>query len=262
MLDFTYAQAAVTERDQLDGIEAATAASTARNEQFEHDLIKCNMGLADAIARRFRGSVGDPQDIRQVALLGLVKAVQRFDPDRGFPFAAFAAPTIAGEIKRYLRDTAWSVRPPRAVQELAVTLVGVVPELRQTLGHEPTPTEIAEHLDLDVPAVNEAINGAHGMFAASLDSLVEGHAAVINGADDPAQLVGNRLELRSAIADLREVDQRILYMRFAEGRNQREIAAELGMSQMQVSRAVAKILATLREVLSDPDSSEIAQLSA
>ena len=229
-----------------------------RSDQQE-DLVLSHMGLAEAIARRYSRGASDPRDIRQVALLGLVKAARRFDPDRGFPFAAFAGPTIAGEIKRYLRDTAWLVRPPRSLQELALTTASAVPELEQEFGREPSPDEIAQHLSKDVGDVVEAMAGAHGMFATPLDSLVEDNLGA-NG--DPSENVDRDIELRGAMRHLRPRERAMVYMRFFEGRNQREIAAELGMSQMQVSRALTKALRNLRADIEDTEQVRQLQRSA
>jgi len=216
---------------------------------LEHELVTRNIKLAEGIASRYAGSIGDPRDIRQVALLGLVKASQRFDPERGFPFAAFAAPTIAGEIKRHLRDTGWVVRPPRQIQELALAVNSESPRLEHSLGHVPTPTELAEHLSVDPGALVEAMASTRGMFSASLDELGEPDAVAALRTQDPAEATATRLDVRQAMACLSERDQRIVAMRFAEGRPQREIAAVLDMSQMQVSRTITKALATLRYVL-------------
>ena len=229
-----------------------------RSDQQE-DLVLSHMGLAEAIARRYSRGASDPRDIRQVALLGLVKAARRFDPERGFPFAAFAGPTIAGEIKRYLRDTAWLVRPPRSLQELALTTASAVPELEQEFGREPSPDEIAQHLSKDVGDVVEAMAGAHGMFATPLDSLVEDNLGA-NG--DPSENVDRDIELRGAMRHLRPRERAMVYMRFFEGRNQREIAAELGMSQMQVSRALTKALRNLRADIEDTEQVRQLQRSA
>ena len=218
----------------------------------EHELILANMGLAESIARRYAGSVGDPRDIRQVALLGLVKAARRFDPERGFAFPAFAGPTISGEIKRYLRDTGWAVRPPRRLQEQALSMGAVVPDLRQALGREPSPAEIADRLGLGADEVSEAIAGSHGMFAAALDDLTEAHTSLFAAAENPADIVERNVELHQAVRRLPRRDQHIITMRFCEGRNQREIASELGMSQMQVSRAISKALRILRAALEAP----------
>jgi len=217
----------------------------------EQDLILSHMGFAEAIARRYTGRAGDPRDIRQVALLGLVKAAKRFEPDKGFAFAAFAGPTIAGEIKRHLRDTAWTVRPPRSLQELALAVASVAPDMEQALGREPTHEEIAEHLSRDVADVVAAISGSHGMFATPLDSISDSSAST-----DSVDAIDSDLELHNAVQRLPRRDRVIVYMRFYEGRNQREIAEELGMSQMQVSRAITKLLRTLRTSLSSSQPEE------
>ena len=225
---------------------------TSRSEErasLERDLITRHVKLAERIAHTYTGAAGDPRDIRQVALLGLVKAAQRFDPDRGFPFVAFASPTIAGEIKRHLRDVGWLVRPPRAVQELGMAATAVTPELEQSLGRTPTPTELALHMSVDVDCVKEALAGTRGMFAASLDDLGD-TASGGEAPHDPIDAAAMHLDVRDAVAGLCDKDQHIVHMRFVEGRTQREIAELLVMSQMQVSRALSRALATLRGVLS------------
>ena len=252
MLDISFASPAPVNRGRPWDIGQSVSSSVDDTADRERDLILRNMGLAEAIARRYTGRVGDARDIHQVALLGLVKAVRRFDPERGCAFAAFAAPTIAGEIKRYLRDTAWAVRPPRSVQELALSVNGAIPELRQSLGREPTASEIAQHMSRDVKVVAEAMVGSHGMFATSIDEVTEAHGANLALAEDPTECVERDLELHSAVRRLPSRDQEMLFMRFCEGRNQREIASELGLSQMQVSRAMAKALRSLRAMLEDP----------
>jgi RNA polymerase sigma-B factor len=246
MLDSSFATTAPLQGDSFRLVDAPAATPRTDRSDSDHDLIINNMGLAEAIARRYSRGASDPRDIRQVALLGLVKAARRFDPDRGFPFSAFAGPTIAGEIKRYLRDTAWLVRPPRSVQELALTTATAVPELEQEIGRQPSPSEIALHLSRDVGDVREALAGAHGMFATSLDGLVEENVAALADSADPAETVERALELHDAMRHLPQRDRVMLYMRFFEGRNQREIATELGMSQMQVSRALAKAFQSIR----------------
>lgn len=248
MLDSSLDGTAPRVGDKLLRHAGGPAGVVAADDQ-ESNLVLCHMGLAEAIARRYSRGANDPRDIRQVALLGLVKAARRFDPQRGFPFAAFAGPTIAGEIKRYLRDTAWLVRPPRNLQELALTTASAVPELEQEIGHEPTPEEIAKHLSRDVGEVLEALAGAHGMFPTPLDGLNEGNFGALADSEDPSEEIDRDLELHDAVRRLPGRDRLMLYMRFFEGRNQREIAAELGMSQMQVSRALAKALRTIRSDL-------------
>jgi RNA polymerase sigma-B factor len=230
--------------------------------QSEHDLIANNIAFAESLARRYAGRSGDLADIRQVALLGLVKAAGRFDPSRGFPFRAFAGPTIAGEIKRYLRDSAWVVRPPRSIQERALAIYAAVPELRQALGHEPTPAEIADHLSTEPGLVVEALAGGHGRFAVALDELDDSRTAVVDHTANPAEIVERGFALRNAIQGLSQRDQLIIRLRFVEGLNQREIAAEVGLSQMQVSRSITKTLNSLREMLEDAETEALASQSA
>ncbi len=255
MLDYSFAGTTDAPRDELQEFRLAHAAdTTAPCGLREQQLVVDHMRLAESIARRYTGTVGDPRDIRQVAMLGLVKAVKRFDPDRGVAFAAFASPTIAGEIKRYLRDAAWMVRPPRSVQELAVTMDSVVPDLEQELGHEPTREDLADHMGVEVRDIADALHGRRGMFAANLDDLTGVASAVLTDPADEVEAVDTRLELRAAIQSLDRRNQTILSLRFGEGHSQREIADRLQMSQMQVSRAVTKSLAQLREVLEPVDT--------
>lgn len=215
----------------------------------EHALVLNNIRLAEAIARRYSSVSSDPRDIRQVAMLGLVKAAKRFDPSRGFEFAAFASPTIAGEIKRYLRDTAWLVRPPRSVQELSLTAAAAVPELEQAFGREPTPAEIAQDLSRSIGEVAHALAARHAMFATPLENAADHISGSLAGEADPFDAIERDVELHRAVQMLPARDRRLLYMRFFEGHNQREIAAELGMSQMQVSRSLSKALRTLKTLL-------------
>lgn len=216
-------------------------------------MVVRHMNFAEAIARRYRGSVGDPRDIQQVALLGLVKAAKRFDPDRGSAFTAFAGPTIVGEIKRHLRDAGWMVRPPRAVQELAVSINTELPELRQELGREPSEDDLAERLDVPTEDVAEAVRSGQGRFASSLDDLTWAHDEALTDRHDPMSDVERGVELRAAIARLPRKEKEVIYLRFCEGLTQREIAGKLGMSQMQVSRGIARTLAKLRRELEVDD---------
>ncbi|MCB2413063.1 sigma-70 family RNA polymerase sigma factor [Demequina sp. TTPB684] len=218
----------------------------------EECLVIDNMGLARRIARRFAGSVGDPHDLGQVALLGLVKAAKRFDPDRGYPFQAFASITISGEVKRYLRDSGWAVRPPRPVQELAIAVTTALPELEQTLQHAPRSAELAEHLGVERQEVEEAIASARGAFTVSLDRLGDGGMAGEHSIEDLAEGSIAAIDIHRAVASLPERDQKVLAMRFADGRTQREIAKALNVSQMQISRTITKSLARLRAALEEP----------
>lgn len=230
----------------------------AESTQSTDELILQNMPLARSLARRYAGRGVSFEDLEQVAYLGLVKAVQRFEPDRG-SLVPFAVITIRGELRRHFRDVGWVVRPTRAIQELRSRVTGATEELTQTLGHEPSPTDIAAHLDEPVETVREAM-GARGCFAPqSLDAPV-----ISDGTSDPEPLaarlsiddaafehVEDRQVLRRAIASLTERHRMILGYRFFKGLTQREIGEILGISQMQVSRILIRILAQLREQLRD-----------
>lgn len=215
------------------------------------------LDVADAVASRYRSSVQDSRDLRQVAYLGLTKAVQRFEPTLGGDIVSFAVPTISGEIKRYLRDTSWVVRPPRQLQELSVQLRTEVPRIAQSLGRDPSPEEIADALHLPVDQVAEAMQCTQGRRPLSLDTpqrLDGGDGTALGetlraGHDDFA-----RAELSVAVeracATLTPRERKIVYLRFVREYTQSEIARECGVTQMQISRLLTKIMTTLRSRLS------------
>jgi RNA polymerase sigma-B factor len=216
-------------------------------------LVEEHVGLAEYLARRFtdRGETFD--DLRQVALVGLLKAVERFDPDRGLRFSTFATPTIVGELKRHFRDRGWAVRVPRRIQELHLHLVRVVGTLSQELGRSPTPEEIARRTGTRVEDVLEAMEAGGVYRLASLDAaLANGERDGLDlgarlGEDDPGfDGVERRAELSELLANLPERERRIVYLRFFEGLTQSEIATEVGISQMHVSRLLATSLDRLR----------------
>ncbi|PKI93127.1 hypothetical protein CW368_02255 [Actinomycetales bacterium SN12] len=215
------------------------------------------LDVADAVASRYQSSAQDSRDLRQVAYLGLTKAVQRFEPTLGVDIVSFAVPTISGEIKRYLRDSSWVVRPPRQLQELSVELRSEVPRIAQSLGREPSLEEVAEELDLPVERVAEAMACAQGRRPVSLDTpqrgdWTEGLAlgdTLRAGHDDFA-----RAELSVAVeracATLTPRERKIIHLRFVREYTQSEIARECGVTQMQISRLLTKIMTTLRSHLS------------
>jgi RNA polymerase sigma-B factor len=205
-----------------------------------------HLWLADSIARRFQGRGQDPEDLEQVARAGLVEAVRRFDPDHG-PFLAFATPTITGVVKRHFRDQGWFVRPPRRTQELAGRIRSEWAELAQQLRSEPTTADLAERLAESPTAVHEARRAAQGFRWSSLDT-VEANPSLsvqIFDHDDREAMV----MLRGAWPRLTEDERRLLRMRFFDEMSQSQIAAELGSSQMQVSRLLARTLRRLRSLL-------------
>ena len=232
--------------------EASDAPDDVR-ERLHEEVIRLNMGVAGEIARRYHGRGVGNDDLDQVAYLGLVKAVRAFDPGHGSDFLSFAVPTMRGEIRRYFRDHGWTIRPPRSVQELQAKITMAEGELYQSLGRSPRPSELAEHLGVDLEQVLDSL-AANGCFAPlSLDAPpAEGESGPVDrlGGLDPA--FGNA-ELRAALApilrSLTPRERRIIELRFFAGRTQAEIGAEVGVTQMQVSRLLNRLLTRMRQRL-------------
>lgn len=233
----------------------AEAYSTSGEAQavLQDEVIRLNMGVATEIARRYHGRGIPGDDLDQVSYLGLIKAVRGFDPDHGSDFLSFAVPTIRGEIRRYFRDFGWTVRPPRSVQELQSRITAAEGELYQSLGRSPRPSELAEHLGVELDLVLDSLS-ANGCFAPmSLD------APPADGESGPGDRLGDwdtafgsaeaRVALGPLMLGLTPRERRILEMRFIGGCTQAEIGAEVGVTQMQVSRLLARLLSRLREVL-------------
>lgn len=235
-------------------VERTTASDTER-AVIEDQLVRLNMPLARDLSRRFRGRGIADDDLEQVAYLGLVKAVKGFAPDRGHEFVSFAVPTIRGEIRRHFRDLGWTVRPPRSIQETQARISGCEAELYQQLGRAPRPSEIAAHLDLDLERVIDAL-GATGCFApASLDAPGFGDdddtvGQRIGDVDAGFDLAEARATLAPLLAKLSRRERLIVEMRFFRGCTQAEIGKEIGVSQMHVSRLLARLVARMREELS------------
>jgi RNA polymerase sigma-B factor len=215
-------------------------------------VVEDHMPYARHIARRYGRRAMADEDFEQVAYLGLVKAVDNFDPEYGTAFLGYATPMIIGEIKRYFRDSTWSVHVPRRMQELTGALHKGRDALIAELGREPSIMELAEHVGAEPDEVVEALDAAEAYNTASLDHPVgddqEGASlGDLMGGDDPGfELTENREVLRALVAKLGERDKRILLLRFFRGRTQAEIGEELGVSQMQVSRLITRILHDLR----------------
>lgn len=214
-------------------------------------LIELHLPLVDHCARRFTQR-GEPlDDLVQVGTIGLIKAVDRFDLDRGVEFSTYATPTIIGEIKRHFRDKGWAVRVPRRLQELRMTIAVATAELSQSLGRSPTPREIAERLEVTVEDVLEGIESANAYATTSLDAA--------NGADNaPSWLESlgeddealDHVELRESLRPLIERlparEQQIVILRFFRQQTQAQIAEQVGISQMHVSRLLTRTLENLR----------------
>jgi RNA polymerase sigma-B factor len=223
------------------------------SRRLRDDLVEEHVGLAEYLARRFADRGESFDDLRQVALVGLLKAVERFEPDRGLRFSTFATPTIVGELKRHFRDRGWAVRVPRRVQELHLQLVKVVSTLSQELGRSPTPEEIARRTGTRVEDVLEAMEAGGVYRLASLDAALANEerssldlSARLGEDDEEFEGVERREELSALLSRLPARERRIVFLRFFEGLTQSEIATEIGISQMHVSRLLAKSLESLR----------------
>ena len=227
-----------------------------RDRALRDELVTAHMGLAEYLARRFTNR-GEPlDDLVQVAALGLLKAVDRFDPERGLEFSTYATPTIVGELKRHFRDKGWAVRVPRRVQELHLRLGSVVSQLSQELGRSPTIGEIAQAATVSEEEVLEAIEAGHAYRFTSLDAPSgnddEMSLSAELGSEDQGLIDSeHRVTLSPLIAQFPPRERMILHLRFFEGLTQSEIAGRLGISQMHVSRLLARALAQLRTQAED-----------
>nr|WP_031510854.1 RNA polymerase sigma factor SigF [Streptomyces megasporus] len=216
-------------------------------------LIELNLTLVNYVASRFRHRAEPMDDIVQVGTIGLIKAIDRFDLDREVEFTSFAVPYIVGEIKRFFRDTSWAVRVPRRLQELRIELARANEELGRRLGRSATTEELAEFMGVTVEEVIEGQVASNGYVAGSLDLPVgdEGKdtplADQLGDVDPALEKVENLQALKPLMEQLDERDRRILRMRFGGDMTQSEIGAELGISQMHVSRLLSRALARLRE---------------
>jgi RNA polymerase sigma-B factor len=246
---------AIKRRERDERIAAAFADRLPEAELKDTVARECHP-LVLYLARRYAGR-GEPlEDLVQVAEVGLLHAIDRFDPERGVQFSTFAAATIVGELKRHLRDKAWAVRVPRRLQEIALVVNKALPELAQTLGRSPSFAEIADAIGESESEVIEAVDAAQAFTASSLDGQPddEGQAPTerLGEIDERFELATGWADVAPAIRELPVRERRILYLRFFENRTQSEIAAEIGVSQMHVSRILSQTLATLRASITAP----------
>ncbi|HEY8699442.1 MAG TPA: sigma-70 family RNA polymerase sigma factor [Arthrobacter sp.] len=235
---------------------------------FENELILRYLDLAQALAARFEARGRERSDLNQVAYLGLVKAARGFDQSKGDNFPAYAAPTITGELKRYLRDRGWVVRPPRHIQDLRSNIFRVEPELAQSLGRVPKVSELAQHLGVDAAEVQEAICASTSLHPDSLDA-VNPHidsppiSEVLASPDMPYERLEALACLRKAMQELDTADRELLYRRYFCEETQVQLGKRLGMSQMQVSRRLARVLVDLqRRLMEDSRGDEPAAEAA
>ncbi|MEO3976394.1 SigB/SigF/SigG family RNA polymerase sigma factor [Streptomyces sp. CAU 1734] len=227
-------------------------------------LVELNLALVRFAAARFRSRSEPMEDIIQVGTIGLIKAINRFEPGRGLEFPTFALPTVVGEIKRFFRDTSWSVRVPRRLQELRLALARAGDDLSQRLDRSPTVAELAAHLGIDEDEVVEGMAASNAYTAGSLDARPPGGGesgddlgntlAERLGQEDPALEGVEYLEsLKPLMASLPPRDRKILALRFVADMTQSDIGEELGISQMQVSRLLSRTLIKLRKGLTSPE---------
>jgi RNA polymerase sigma-B factor len=221
-----------------------------RDERLRNELVEAHLGLAHQLARRFTNR-GEPyDDLVQVASMGLVKSVDRFDPERGVEFSTFATRTIIGELKRHFRDKGWAIRAPRRIQELYLALGPVIELLTQELGRPPTIAEMAERTGSNEEAVLEALEAGQRYRTASIDAPERQEGTIssrLGEVDSGYTGTDDRMLLAISLAELPERERTILNLRFVDGLTQSEIAARVGISQMHVSRLLASSLAVLRE---------------
>ena len=248
----------MSDRDEVGELLARHAAGDGRASE---ELVSRHQGLVRYLAKRFAGK-GEPiEDLEQVANIGLLKTMDRFDPDRGVQFSTYASATIIGELKRHLRDRAWSMRVPRGLKQASVRLGRVEQELTQQLGRSPRVAELAEAADMTDEEVIEALDAGGAYSLTSLDAPIGGDDDSRTRldelrADDSIALADRLATVSDAITSLPERQRRILYLRFFEDMTQTEIAEVVGISQMHVSRLLARSFDAIRSWMEATEESE------
>ncbi|RCW43173.1 RNA polymerase sigma-28 (SigD/FliA/WhiG) subunit [Halopolyspora algeriensis] len=225
-----------------------------RYEELRDKLVTEHLPVAQHIARRFSHRGESQEDLTQVATLGLINAVDRFDPHRGVDFLSYAVPTIMGEVRRHFRDTGWAVRVPRRLQERHLSVSSAIATLSQELGRAPTPSELATHIGISKDEVYQGLEAGNAYRSSSLDELLTNTDEIplgdaIGTEDSELGEVENREAIRPLLDELGERERRILILRFFRSMTQTQIAEQVGISQMHVSRLLSRTLAWLRERL-------------
>ncbi|WP_290050614.1 SigB/SigF/SigG family RNA polymerase sigma factor [Amycolatopsis solani] len=236
---------------------AGLPATSPERDRIRDTLVRAHLELARNLARKFRNRDEAMEDLVQIATVGLIHAVDRFDPGQGTDFLAFAVPTISGELRHHFRDNSWSVRVPRRLKELNANISAAREELTVQLSRAPKPSEIAGRLGVPIEDVYEGLRAGQGRYGASLDHLLENAAHTRFGA--PHAELGQaelREALRPMLESLPDRERKIVALRFGSGMSQSDIARRVGVSQMQVSRLLA---ATLKKLRSGLDESELAE---
>ncbi len=237
------------------GVFAGLPEDDPQRARLRDELVEAHLPLVEYLARRFRNR-GEPlDDLIQVATIGLIKSVDRFDLERGVEFSTYATPTIVGEIKRHFRDKGWAIRVPRRLQELKLALTKATSDLSQKNGRSPTVAELAAYLQMTDEEILEGLESANAYSAVSLDAPDGGDddspavADSLGSMDDALEGVEYRESLKPLLEQLPPREKRILLLRFFGNLTQSQIATELGISQMHVSRLLARTLTQLREGL-------------
>ena len=226
-----------------------------RDPAIREELVRRNMAFAKRLALRYRGASESFDDLLQVANLGLLNAVDRFEPERGIPFTAFASPTILGELKRHFRDRVWTVRVPRGLHDRMAEVDKAITELTKQLQRSPSVGEIAKRLELEQTDVLEVLEANHNRRPLSLDRPAGGGedsdeaspAEWVGEEDERFELVEGRIALDAALPFLEERERTVLRLRFVEDMTQSQIAERIGHSQMHVSRILRRALARIRK---------------
>jgi len=238
---------------------AALAPDDPERDTLRSKLVTGFLPVAQHIARRFANR-GEPlEDLTQVATVGLIHAIDRYSPERGSDFFSFAVPTISGEVRRHFRDLGWSMRVPRRLKDLHVSINGIVSQLSQQLGRAPKPSEIAERLHVPVADVLEGLAASEVYRSSSLDEMLSSEKGsvtvgeLVGEADAELGRVDSRQALQPALAELAPRERTIVLLRFFGNMTQTQIADEVGISQMHVSRLLSQTLERLRGRL-DPET--------
>ncbi|GAA1914851.1 sigma-70 family RNA polymerase sigma factor [Nocardioides marmoribigeumensis] len=260
-LSFPAPRLSPTHRDAraIEMFRDAATASAQRRHELHDDIALLYLDVAQSIAGRYRERGIPLDDLVQAANEGLVKAISRFDPELQHDFLSYAVPTMRGEVRRYFRDQGWTVRPPRRIQDLQWQRGRVIDQLHQQLGREPSRREIADRLEVEPSEIAEADAAVGAFHPTSLDQpAAEGGSdpgsttplgELLPGDDRETRASEARTVLQPVVRRLSERDRRVLFLRFFEDWTQKEIGEDIGVSQMQVSRTLTRLLGTLREEL-------------
>jgi RNA polymerase sigma-B factor len=251
------ARARTRSPEPLDRVDERELFARLPDDAVREEIVRRFLPLSEYLARRFAGRGESADDLQQVASLGLLHAIDRFDLERDVQFSTYAAVTIVGELKRHFRDQGWAVRVPRRLQEIGLRVNGALQELSQELGRSPTIDEIAERIGSSPDEVLEAMEASQAYTTNSLDAPSgDGGAAPIElvGDDDPSLALLDEWEsIAPVVRELPQRERMVLYLRFFRGMTQSEIAQEISVSQMHVSRILGRTLRSLRRTVGAPE---------